>query len=348
MSFSKNTIISLISFLAVLALSFWFWNLQRDIIIGGNIGGAIIIQSMIVFIALLVFAAIELMVGDLIFGVLTALTAPAAIVFYFGFSGMVLLAVIGTSFALGICAYFSAKKEKSDRLKLKISSVKNGLNLYFLAALLALTGVLYQHNFSGGQLKISESMVKQILPMIEGQIKSQIPFYSSEMTSDELLVMMALANGQIKLDEKTLSPSAYKVIQSILMKKIALQKPEDILKDPEIQKLILNDIIKNNPKLMVSLRDDFEEQFGFEIGEKQSLTTILANWLNSLVEKYTDPFKDYLPLALAITFFFSFKFLGSLFVGAALLVAGILLSVLKLVGIIKINKAGVMQEVIES
>lgn len=344
---SKNTIISSVSFLAVLILSFYFWSLQKDIVINGNINSAIIIQSMIVLVVLLVFAAIELMVGDLIFGVLMALALPSAVAFYFGFSGMAVPSVIGASFALGICAYFSAKKEKSDRLKFKISGAKNGLSLYFLAALLALTGVLYQHNFSGGQLKISESMVKQILPMIEGQIKSQIPFYSSEMTSDELLVMMALANGQIKLDATTLSPSAYKVIQSILMKKIALQKPEDILRDPEIQKLILNDIIKNNSKLIDRLRNDFGKQFGFEIGEKQSLTTILANWLNSLVEKYTAPFKDYLPLALAATFFFSFKFLGSLFVGAALLVAGILLSVLKSVGIIKINKTGVMQEIIE-
>lgn len=328
-------------------MSFWFWNLQKDIVINGNINSAIIIQSMIVLVVLLVFAAIELMVGDLIFGVLMALAVPIAVAFYFGFSGMAVPSVIGASFALGICAYFSAKKEKSDRLKFKISGAKNGLSLYFLAALLALTGVLYQHNFSGGQLKISESMVKQILPMIEGQIKSQIPFYSSEMTSDELLVMMALANGQIKLDATTLSPSAYKVIQSILIKKIALQKPEDILRDPEIQKLILNDIIKNNPKLMTVLRDDFEGQFGFRASEGQGLTSILASWINSLIDKYTAPYKDYIPLVLAVSFFFSFKILGSLFVGVALLVAGILFSILKSVGIIKINKMGAMQEIIE-
>lgn len=346
MSFSKNTIISTISILAILILSFYFWSLQKDIVIGNNISSAIIIQSMIVFVVSLVFAAIGLMTGDLIFGILMALAIPAAVTFYFGFSGVVLLSVIGVCFVLGICAYFAVKKEKSDRLKLKILSAKSGLNLYFLISLIALTGVLYQYNFSGGQLKVSESMVKQILPMIEGQIKSQIPLYSSEMTSDELLVIMALANRQIELDAKTLSKGAQKSLQQILIKN-AGKDSEEALKDPEVQKLILDDIIKNNPKLMAELRGDFEKQFGFEVDEKQSLTVVLAGWLNSLIEKYTAPFKNYLPFALAIAFFFSFKFLGSLFVGVALFLAGILFSVLKSVEIIKINKVAAMKETLE-
>lgn len=348
MLFSRNTIISAISFLAVLALSFWFWSLQKDIVINGNINSAIIIQSMIVFMISLVFAAIGLMVGNLIFGVLMALAVPTAIMFYFGFGGVILLSIIGTSFILGILAYFTVRKEKSTRLKVSMSSARGGVNVYFFLSLLALTGILYQYNFAGGQLKISESMVKQILPMIEGQIKSQIPFYSSEMTSDELLVMIALANGQIKLDATTLSPSTNKVIQSIMMKKIALKDPKDILNDPEIQKLILSDIIKNNLKLMTVLRDDFEGQFGFRASEGQGLTSILASWINSLIDKYTAPYKDYIPLVLAVSFFFSFKILGSLFVGVALLVAGILFSILKSVGIIKVNKMGAIQEIIES
>lgn len=302
---------------------------------------------MIVFTLLLVFAAIGFMIDSLIFGVLTAFVLPIVIAFYFGFSGTVLISVVAICFALSICAHFAVKKEKSDRLKLKISGVKGGLNLYFLVSLLALTGVLYQYNFSSGQLKVSESMVKQILPMIEGQIKSQIPFYSSEMTSDELLVMMALANGQIKIDAKTLSPSAQKSLQALLLKN-AGKNPEEVLKDPDVQKLILSDIVKNNPKLTAELRDDFESQFGFKIGEKQSITSVLANWLNSLVEKYTAPFKDYLPIVLAATFFFSFKILGSLFVGVALLLAGAIFSLLKLTGIVKMSKVGVMQEQIEN
>lgn len=343
---SKNTIISTISFLAILALSFWFWNLQKDIVINGNINSAIIIQSMIVFVLLLVFTAIELMVGSGIFGALTALVAPATIVFYFGFGGAILLSIIGTSFILGILAYFAVRKEKSARLKVSMSSARGGVNVYFFLSLLALTGILYQYNFSGGSLKVSESMVTQILPMIEGQIKSQIPFYSSEMKSDEILVMMALANGQIQIDAKTLSAGAQKSLQQTMLKN-AGKDPEEILKDPEIQKMILSDIVKNNPKLITKLRDDFEKQFGVKVEEGQSLTSIAVGTINSYIDKYSAPYKDYIPLVLAVSFFFSFKILGSLFVGVALFIAGILFSVLKSAGMIKINKVGAMQEVIE-
>lgn len=343
---SKNTIISTISFLVVLGLSFWFWNLQKDIVIGGNINSAIIIQSMIVFVLSLVFTAIGLVAGNVSFGVLTALIAPAAIAFYFGFGGAILLSVVGISFVLGVLAYFAAQKEKSTRLKISISSARGGVGIYFFMSLLALTMVFYQFDFQKGELKISESMIKQILPMIEGQIKSQIPFYSSEMKSDEILVMMALAKGGITLDAKTLSAGAQKSLQQTLIKN-AGKNPEEVLADPEVQKMILSDIIKNNPKLIAKLRGDFEKQFGVKVEEGQSLASIAVGTVNSYIDKFTAPYKDYVPLVLAISFFFSFKILGFLFVDIALFFSGILFSVLRSAGIIKINKVGAMQEVIE-
>lgn len=343
---SKNNIISLVCLFAVLVSSFWFWNLQRDIIIGGNIGGAIIIQSMIVFVLSLVFVAIGLIVDSLIFGILTVFVTPIAIAFYFGFSSVILLFAIGASFVLGVLAYFITQKEKSDRLKISISSARGGVNIYFFVSLLVLTMVLYQYNFQKGELKISESMVKQILPMIEGQIKNQIPFYSSGMKSDEILVMMALAKGEITLDAKTLSPSVQKSLQQTLIKN-AGQNSEEVLADPEVQKMILSDIIKNNPKLIAKLRSDFEKQFGVKVEEGQSLTSIAVGTINSYIDKFTVPFKNYIPLVLAVSFFFSLKILGSLFVGAALFLAGIIFSLLKSIGIVKINKVGAMRETLE-
>lgn len=344
---SKNNITSLVCLFAVLVLSFWFWNLQKDIVIGGNINGAVIVQSMIVFVLSLVIVAIGLMVNSFTFGVLTAVIVPAAIAFYFGLSGAILLSAIVASFVLGVVAHFATQKEKSTRLKISISSARGGVNIYFFMFLLALTTVLYQFNFQKGELKISESMINQILPMIEGQIKSQIPFYSSEMKSDEILVMMALAKGEITLDAKTLSLSAQKSLQQIMIKNSG-RNPEDILADPEVQKMILNDIIKNNPKLIAKLRGDFEKQFGVKVEEGQSLTSVAVGTINSYIDKYTAPYKDYIPFVLAISFFFSFKILGYLFVGIALFFAGVLFSALKSVGIIKIAKVGAMQEVLEN
>lgn len=348
MPFTKNISISIISFLVVLAASFWFWNSLKAIIAAENIIGSLIMQAGISFAVSLVFIAINFTVSRKQIGILTAIILPIVFAVFFirDFNkDKILLIVAGASIVLAFFAYFTVFREKSQRLKLNISGAKTGMNIYFLIALLLLTALLYQYNFSKGQVKLSASQIQYLMPMIEGQIKAQVPFYSQEMTTDELLVISALSSGEITIIQKDLTPDLQKKVQEKIAKDGASMA--QALQYPEVQKLIIDNFIKNNPKTMAKLRSDYGEKFGIEIKKDQSLVATLADGVNSFIEKILSPYKNYLPIVLAVTFFFSFKVLGFLFVDVALFIAGIIFFILKNGGVLNIANKSVMQEVIE-
>lgn len=347
MSLSKNTIISVIYFLVISGLSFWFWNIQESIV-SGAIDRGLIIQSVIIFIAIIALVSVNLMISSRVVGFLMAGALPLAFLAVVGFNDQIFLVVSGASFALGIIAYFSAKREKHRKLNLSISSAKGGVSIYFFAGLLLLTALFYQNSFSKGELKLNESQVRSLMPYIEGQIKSQVPFYSEGMTTDQFLVMSALAQGTISMDAVKLSSATQKELQ----KKIAVdpkKSVESVMQDPEVQMIIINDIIKNNPKKIAELRKDFQESMGVTLEENQSITSLMTAMINVYLDKIISSFdgKKYLPIALALTFLFSFKALSFLFVDVAIIIGGFIFLILKAGGVLKINKISVMQETLE-
>lgn len=346
---SKNMTISIISSLAVLVASFWFWNLLRAIIAAGNITSSLIMQAGISFATLLVFIAISFTVSRKQIGILTAIILPIVFAVFFirDFNkDKILLIVAGVCAVLSFIAYFAVFREKSQRLKLNIAGAKTGMNIYFLTALLLLTALLYQYNFSKGQVKLSANQIQYLMPMIEGQIKAQVPFYSQEMTTDELLVISALSSGEITITQKDLTPDLQKKVQEKMAKDRASMA--QALQYPEVQKLIIDNFIKNNPKAMAKLRSDYGEKFGIEIKKDQSLVATLADGVNSFIEKIISPYKNYMPVILAVTFFFSFKVLGFLFVDTALFIAGIIFFILKNGGVLNVANKSVMQETLEN
>ena len=348
MSFSKNTIISAICFLAISGLSFWFWNVQESIVSGAIDRGSII-QSIIIFIAIITLVSVNLMISNKTMGLLMAGALPLSFLAVFGYNDQIFLVVSVESFALGVIAYFSAKREKHRKLNLSISSAKGGVGIYFFAGLFLLTALFYQSSFSKGELKLNESQVRSLMPYVEGQIKSQVPFYSESMTTDQFLVMSALAQGTITMDAIKLSSTTQKELQ----KKIAAdpkKSVESVMQDPEVQLIIINDIIKNNPKKITELRKDFQESMGVTLEENQSIISLMTAMINAYLDKIISSFdgKKYLPIALALTFLFSFKALSFLFVDVAIIIGGFLFLILKAGGVLKVNKISVMQEVIES
>lgn len=348
MLFSKNKIISLALFLAALGLSFYFWTLQKSIIINENIGRGLIIQSVIVFIVFLVLVALQLMVSKKLIGFLTALVLPITFVLVFRFIDSASLIVSGVALFLGVSAWIAAKKEQSHRLKLSIVSAKKGTSVYFFAGLLLLTALLYQSNFVKGQIKLSEGMINYFLPLIENQVKSQVPFYSPDMTTDQLVVISALSSSEITITQKDMSLELQKKIKE---KTLGSPDPTKAMREalqlPEIQKLVIDDYVKNNPKIMAKLRDEYGKKFGVQIKENQGFVATLTEGINALINKTLDPFKNYLPIAFAISFFLGFKILGFIFVDVAIAIGGGIFFLLKSGGVLKINNNNVVQETLE-
>lgn len=344
---SRNTIIFGISFVVASALSFWFLSLLKSIVLPGNLESQLIIQAAIVFASWLVAIAINLMMPLRIGGILMALVMPITFLALFGFSDIVFISAGIAAFAISLFGFVAVTREKSQRLKLNISSARKGVSAYFIAALIILTALSYQSIFVGGQLKISEKNIKSLMPFIESQIKSQIPFYSQDMTTDQILVMSAIAQQEIQLSTKSFSAGLQKEIQSRIAQN-PTKKADEILQDPEVIKLIVDDIIKTNPKLVDKLRADYAENFGIKIEKGQSLTATITDIANMYIDKISAPFKDYLPVVFAATIFFSFKVLEFLFLGIAMSVAGFIFLILKAGGVLRVNKTSVMQESLET
>lgn len=331
--------------MATLGLSFWFWTLQKTIITEG-VNNGLIIQSIVVFAIITVLVSLNLMISGKAIGILMAMTLPGMFLVKFGFNNQILLMTAGVSFILGIYAHFAASREKSQRVKLGIACAKGGVGIYFLAGLLLLTAISYQTNFLKGELKLSESNVGLLMPLIESQIKSQVPFYSADMPIEDILVVSALSSGEITLSQKNFSKELQKKIQEKIAQD-GSQSMDVLMQYPEIQQLIIRDAVKNNPQLIAKLRSDYGEKFGISIKQGQSMTAIIIDIANSFIEKLTAPFKSYLPIALAVIFFFSFKVIGFLFVDMALLVGGAVFLILKAGGVLEVKSVSVMQETLE-
>lgn len=321
---------------------------MRAMIAIGDVGGSLMTQTALSFVILLVFIALNFTISRKQIGILTAAILPAVFAVFFirDFAAdKILLIAAGAGVILSPLLYFSVFRERSQRLKLRAFSAKTDMNAYFLIALLLLTALLYQYNFSKGQVRISESQIRYFMPLIEGQIKSQVPFYSQEMTVDELLVVSALASGEIIITQKDLTPDLQKKVQAKMTENATSMA--QALQYPEIQKLIIDNFIKNNPKAMAKLRSDYGQKFGIEIKSGQSLTATMADGVSSFMEKVLSPYRSYLPIILAVTFFFSFKVVGFIFIDIALFIAGIIFFVLKSGGVLRIVNKSVMQETLE-
>jgi len=345
---SINKIISAILFSAILGLSFWFWILQMSIIINENIGSGLIIQSIIIFIVFLILVALQLMISKKLIGFLTALVLPITFLAVFRFVDSISLIIAGVVLFLGAFAWITTQKEQSHRLKLSVASAKKGISVYFFAGLLLLTVLLYQSNFSKEQIELSEGMISYFLPLIENQIKSQVPFYSSDITTDQLIVISALSSSEITIAQKDMSLELQKKIKEKTLGSLDPTKAMgEALQLPEVQKLVINDYVKNNPKIMARLRDEYGKRFGVQIKENQGLITTLTGGINTFINKTLVPFKDYLPVAFAVSFFLGFKVLGFIFVDVAIAIAGGFFFLLKSGGVLKINSNNVVQEVIE-
>lgn len=305
-------------------------------------------RSMIVFATLLVLIALQLMVAKKNIGILTSLILPITFIIIFGFTDSISLILAGITFFLSVIAWIATQRDQAQRLKLSIISAKSGLSIFFLAGLLLLTAVVYQSNFSKGQIRLSEGMVTYFLPLIESQVKSQVPFYSQDMTTDELVVISALSSGEITITQKDMSLDLQKKIKE---KTLGAPDPSkammEALRYPEIQKLVIDDYIKNNPKIMAKLRTEYGDKFGIQIKENQGFVATLTDGINVYIEKILYPFKNYLPIAFAASFFLGFKILGFLFVDIAIGLAGGIFFILKSGGVLNISNNNVIQEVIE-
>jgi len=104
--------------------------------------------------------------------------------------------------------------------------------------------------------------------------------------------------------------------------------------------------ISNTFEEQISI-SQFSEQFGITLKGNETFQDIIYQAVNQQVNKYTQSYKEYFPLGLAVGIFFAIKVIGVPFMWLVILLSWAVFKILVSLGAIKIQEQAVLQEVIE-
>ena len=91
----------------------------------------------------------------------------------------------------------------------------------------------------------------------------------------------------------------------------------------------------------------FSRQLGVDLKSDENFQDVLYRAVNQEINKYSQPYKQYFPLGLAIGVFFTLKLIGLPFMWLVILLSWLIFKVLVSLGAIKIQEQGILKEVIE-
>lgn len=120
----------------------------------------------------------------------------------------------------------------------------------------------------------------------------------------------------------------------------------------EIPRPLFNIIIEPILKIFMEqmpisqFSQQFSQQLDMENISDENLKEFLYQTINQEINKYSQPYKKYFPLGLAIGLFFALKAVGIIFMFLAILVGWLIFKILVSIGAIKIQEKAVLKEVI--
>ena len=175
------------------------------------------------------------------------------------------------------------------------------------------------------KLQLKGNSLDRLVSLAEPFIGPRIPGYQKGMTVDELL--KANVNSSIEQSfggiSGVISPQA---LQGI--------KISQTLIDKEIQ----NELNKQKAEL--------GKKLGIEITGKENFSELVSSLFNSYINRYLSPYKEFLPLVVAVSVFLTFKSFGFFVNRLSLLIAWILSQILMAANVIKKQTATVEKEIL--
>lgn len=269
----------------------------------------------------------------------------------FGFQPLNYFYLLGVFlfFVFLLIAYEIMGLEKEDRIKISAGKVwKRGLTLIMIALSLIISVVYYFQpilKISQDKIELPPQLIKWMLKPMSGMFNKMLPFYSPEMTIDEMLASsLAMGGGEEGFDVESLGPE---ILSKIPMDKLTTMSPTELLQDPVIKTLIAEQMAQKSKSvdshLIAQQRDEFAKSLGVELKGSETMDEVLGAILNSKLGDILGPYYKQISLALAVTFFFLVKFIFSL-VGIVVVIAAQLLFFIlkasKFVTIEIVNKEG--------
>ena len=192
-----------------------------------------------------------------------------------------------------------------------------------MAILFGFASYFYPINLEKLQLKVNS--LDRLVSLAEPFIGPRIPGYQKGMTVDELL--KANVNSSIEQSLGGISGAIPpQALQGI--------KISQTLIDKEIQ----NELNKQKAEL--------GKKLGIEITGKENFSELVSSLFNSYINRYLSPYKEFLPLVVAVSVFLTFKSFGFFVNRLSLLIAWILSQILMAANVIKKQTATVEKEIL--
>lgn len=226
------------------------------------------------------------------------------------------------------------------------SSIQNRLKASFYPLLLfggssMITAMAILFGFAGyfypidlERLQFKGNSLDRLVSLAEPFIGPRIPGYQKGITVDGLLK----SNINSSIDQSLVG-----ITGAIPAGSLPFAIPSQALQGIKTSQALIDKEIQNE---LNKQKTELGKKLGIEITGKETFAELVSSLFNSYINRYLSPYKEFLPLVVAVSVFLTFKSFGFFVNRFALLIAWILSQILMAANVIKKQTATVEKEIL--
>jgi len=330
----------ILSFLLILS-SALFWKGLADIYLAHNLSASSFIWFGVNLILLVIFFLFFSLLVDerLIFLVIYPLSLLSFFIFFpINFYSLIGLIVL---FGAMILSRILMQKERRERLNISVRAVfKNGLPwlMTILALFIGFLGYFYPLTpIDKNEINIPPEILNIFVKPLTNMLGKTLPMLDEKTTIDQALAMNVATQN---IDLVLVSPE---LLAQLKGKNIKDLSPGELLKDPEIAKILKKQSEKINTPTIEEQRRDLAKTLGLDLIGNETMSDVINKIVNVKIKDIFGPTIIILPVISAVLTFITLRIvfipLGWLVIFLALLIFHFLRA-FKFVKIEKVMKQG--------
>jgi len=251
-------------------------------------------------------------------------------------------------------------RERRDRISLPLRRIwVRGLPLAVVALALAISLVYYFNpllKITQEKIEIPSQWIGFFLRPLEGMISRSLPFYSSEMTVDELLSGQLIMEGG-SINEQMLSPQLLEKIDNLDLSQqlegqmdFSPSNMDALFQQPEIRELLQEELTRQgaaNSAALAGQREEFAQSLGIELRGDEKMAEVVSKIINARLSQFIGPYAKEISIGIAVALFFFLRLIG-IFVGwLAMSIGGLIFWLLKVGKVVRVAQQTKQAWVIE-
>ncbi len=217
-----------------------------------------------------------------------------------------------------VIGYELILKEKKERLNLNLQKIwKRGLPFVILGLSLMIAVVYYFNpllKFDQEEIEIPPQVFSFFLKPFSSLTSKVLPFYSPDMTIDEILTTGSMFEGGGGAPALgNISPELLKQIDLIDLENLDINQ---LLKDPLIGELLRQEMSqqtqKIDPAFLKQQRGNLEKTLGISLEGNETFDLVLAKIVNNTIKGFVGPYGKEISIGIAFALFFVLRLLGKI------------------------------------